>query len=146
LSTCNASRARRLDRQREAAREVFLRVGQLTRRYTLTLQPHDLFDHQPQCFRGFLGSRVGFRDNVPGVFQGVQIRRGAVGEAALGAEHPVQAVAPFTAEDFHRDVQRQVVRMTARQRDVPGPDLRLCRTGPIDDTRPAASAPAALRP
>ena len=45
----------------------------------------------------------------------------------------MQPVAAFAAEDLDREVERQVVRVPARQADVADADLGLDRAGPIDD-------------
>ena len=81
----------------------------------------------------------------PASLQRVDVGRRAVGEAALGSQHAVQAVAAFAAEDLDREVERHVVRVLARQR-------RCCRRGSRSAPRPAcrrrrrgASAAAARR-
>ena len=123
-------RARRLDGQREAAGEVRLRVRQLAFGHPLALQAPELVDDQPQRFAGRLGPRVGVGDDVAGVLERVDVGRRAVGQAALGPQHAVQAVAAFAAEDLDREVERQVVRVLARQR-------RCCRRGSRSAPRPA---------
>ncbi len=65
-------RARRLDRQRKAAGQVFLRVRELALADTLALQPPELVDDQPQRLAGRLRSRVGLRDDVAGVLERVE--------------------------------------------------------------------------
>ena len=106
---------------------------ELARLHALPLQPDDLVDHEPQRLAGRLRARVGLGDDVAGVLEGIEVRRGAVGQAALGAQHAVQPVAAFAAEDLHRDVERQVVAVPARQADVADADLGLHGAGPVDD-------------
>ena len=80
-----------------------------------------------------LGPRVGVGDDVAGLLERVDVGRRAVGQAALGAQHAVQPVAAFAAEDLDREIQRQVVLVLARQADVADADLGLHRARPVDD-------------
>ena len=114
----HGDRARRLDGQREAAGQVRLGVAQLALADALALQPPHLVDDQPQRFAGRLRPRVGVGDDRPGVLERVQVRRRAVGQAAIGSQHAVQPVAALAAEDLDGEIEREIVGMLARQRRV----------------------------
>ena len=124
---------RRLDRQREAARQVRLRVRQLALEHALPLQPRELLDHQPQRLAGRVGPGVGFGDEVAGLLAAFGVRRRAVGQPALRAQHAVQPVGPFAAEHLDRQIPGQVVGMLPRDRQLTDADLGLHRVGLVDD-------------
>ena len=125
-------RAGRFDRQREIAGEEVLRAAQLRGIHGLALQPEELVDHQPQRLAGRGRPRVGLGDDVAARLVRVEIRRCAVGQAAIGSQHAEQPVRALAAENPDRQVERHVVRVRARHGDVADADLRLRRAGPID--------------
>ncbi len=99
----------------------------------LALQARELVHHQAQHLAGRLGARVGFRDEVAGLLAGFGVRRGTVGQPALGPQHVVQPVRAFAAEDLHREVPRQVVGMLPRNRQHADANLGLHRVRLVDD-------------
>ena len=101
--------------------------------HPLPLQPPELVDDEPQRLARHLGSRVGIGDDVARVLERVDVGRGAIGQAAIRAQHAVQPVAAFATEDVDRQIERQVVLVPARQADVADANLGLHRTGTVDD-------------
>ena len=126
-------RVGRLDGQREVAGEERLRRVQLALVDRLLLQADELVDGQPKGLDRRLGPGIGVRDDGPGPLERVHLGRGAVGEAAIGAQHALQPVAAFAAEDLHRQVERHVVLVSAADGELADADLGLDRAGSIDD-------------
>ena len=101
--------------------------------HALALQAPELVHHQPQRFAGHFRARVGVGNDVARVLEGIDVRRRAIGQPAIRAQHTVQPVAAFTAEDVDREIERQVVLVPARKAHVADADLGLHRARPIDD-------------
>jgi hypothetical protein len=79
------------------------------------------------------GSRVGFRDEVSGVFSRLGIRFRAVGETVLRPQDLMQTVRSLAAEDLHREVPCHVVGMFSRNRELPDTDACLYGVGFVDN-------------
>ena len=126
-------RVGRFDGQREVPDQVGLRAAELAVVDALALQLAELVDDQAQRFGGALGARVGLGDDAAGGLVGVEIRRRAVGETALRAQHLLQPVGALAAEDLHRLIHRQIVVVLARDAELPDANLRLHRVGLVDD-------------
>ena len=98
----------------------------------LALQPEELIDHRAQGFERGLGAGVGFGHHGARELVGIEVGRGAVGQALLRAQHLLQPVAAFAAKDLHDLVEHQVIGVAARNRQVAGANLGLHRAGLVD--------------
>ena len=127
-------RARRLDRQREAAGQVRLRVGQLALAARAARCSRQNSSTISRSASPVVSERVSVSATMsPASLSAFDVGRRAVGQPALGAQHVVQPVAAFAAEDLDREVERQVVGVLARHADVADADLGLHRVGLVDD-------------
>ena len=68
-----------------------------------------------------------------GHLEGIEIGGRAVGELPLRAQHLLQPVGALAAEDLHGLIDRLVVVVLARNREVADPDLGLHRVLLVDD-------------
>jgi len=93
------NRVGRLDGQREAAREIRLRIGELASAHPLALQAPEFVDDEPQHFPCRLGSRVGLRSEVAALLQRAHVGLRAVGQPTFCAQHLVKPIAAFAAQD-----------------------------------------------
>ena len=128
---------RRLYGDREAAGQVVLRASQLPLAHAFAPQPGDLVHGQAQRFGGGGRPRVGLGHEVARDLTPRDVGGRGVGQRTRGAEHAPEPVAPLSAEDLDRDVERQEVRVRTRQGDVAGVYDRLHRPRPVDDDEPS---------
>ena len=68
----------------------------------LAAQPRVLVHDQAQHLPRRVGPCVGLRDELAAPLQRLGVGRGAVGEAALGSQHPVEPVGPLAADYGHK--------------------------------------------
>src|SRR6185437_644802 len=86
-------------RQGETPSQIGLCIRQLALVYTLPRQLRKLLDREPQRFTSGVSPRIRLGDEITRLLHRLTVRLGAVGQAAIGPQHTMQAVRALATED-----------------------------------------------
>ena len=136
----------RLERQRQIAGQVGLRIAQLAFAHALAAQAGELVHDQAQDLGRRLGACVGRGRDLACLRERLEIGLRAIGETAVGPQHLVQAVHPFAAEDPDCHVQGEEIGVPAGNPEMADTHLGLHRVGLVhDDDAPGRQRAARRR-
>jgi hypothetical protein len=113
--------------------KIVLRPFELAFEDALALQLVELVDGKAKDLGGRVGASVGFRDDAARGLVGLEVGGRAVGQPALRAQNLLQSIGALAAENLHRLIHGEIVRVATGDPELSDANLGLHRIGPVDD-------------